>query len=255
THTDTSGISYITFSPDGSLLCGAGSKIRVWDMISYQEIAIISKQSGHNIRYITFSPDGNLLASADFGNGTVLLWDMTPYYTQINNISLSYDLPATWNLVSMPLQIGYNHPANILSSIQGMFDSVWTYEPDKGWLAYRPGLPGNLNKMLPSRSFWIRMNQTGTLDLLGSPLETKNILLKGGVWNFVGYDFLEPKYVEDFTDSAPDSICIYTYDAKTNKWLRYIKNAPDFLNTLNLLEPGKGYLIWVDFDHTLIVSP
>jgi len=77
----------LTFSPCGRYLVsgewwqrGANIKkvaIRLWSLANGKNIATFY---GHptDIQALTFSPDGTLLASGSY-DGTILLWDMTPY--------------------------------------------------------------------------------------------------------------------------------------------------------------------------------
>jgi hypothetical protein len=49
----------------------------------------------------------------------------------------------------------------------------------------------------------------------------------------------------------PDGTCIYAYDSEEKKWLKYFKGGPNFLNDLELLEPGHGYWFYVEQDWTI----
>ena len=68
------------FSPDGHILaCWSSKEIRLWDVDSGQRKATLQ---GHTyyVTSVAFSPDGTTLASGSW-DGTVLLWDMSPYIT------------------------------------------------------------------------------------------------------------------------------------------------------------------------------
>lgn len=84
-HQDTQKPYALAFSPCGRYLASGTwwqegmekMAIRLWDVASGENIATLW---GHptDIQSLAFSPDGTLLASGSF-DGTILLWDMSPY--------------------------------------------------------------------------------------------------------------------------------------------------------------------------------
>src|SRR5262249_33542739 len=62
------GISYLSFSPDGALLSGAGKKasaVWVWSVDSMDDRATLRDLAFANVHAIALSPDGTMLAVAD----------------------------------------------------------------------------------------------------------------------------------------------------------------------------------------------
>ncbi|MDE0556080.1 MAG: WD40 repeat domain-containing protein [Candidatus Poribacteria bacterium] len=78
---DTVQIESFTFSPDGTRLAIGGTwpehRIQIWNVTTGK---LVVEFSGHksDVESVAFSPGGALLASGSF-DGTILLWDMTPY--------------------------------------------------------------------------------------------------------------------------------------------------------------------------------
>jgi len=78
---DTVQVESLAFSPDGTRLAIGGTwpehRIQIWDVETGE---LIVEFSGHksDVESVVFSPDSLLLASGSF-DGTILLWDMTPY--------------------------------------------------------------------------------------------------------------------------------------------------------------------------------
>jgi WD40 repeat protein/energy-coupling factor transporter ATP-binding protein EcfA2 len=71
-----SGVSTVSFSPDGKTLASAStdSTVKLWDINSGKEIKIL-KGHTHSVNSVSFSPDGKTLASASYDK-TVKLWDV-----------------------------------------------------------------------------------------------------------------------------------------------------------------------------------
>ena len=79
---DDTNVSSLAFSPDGTILAvGSARKLKLWDIKTKEWVVPLD---GHTnfIRYISFSLDQTTLLSGS-GDGTVLLWDMSPYLTPI----------------------------------------------------------------------------------------------------------------------------------------------------------------------------
>jgi WD40 repeat protein len=69
---DSYHVNAVAFSPDGTLLAGADTPTRLWDVRTRQTVATLP---GHAARTedVVFAPDGRTLASGSY-DGTILLW-------------------------------------------------------------------------------------------------------------------------------------------------------------------------------------
>jgi hypothetical protein len=157
-----------------------------------------------------------------------------------------------WNLISLPVDPGVPgyELLSILRPIEKLYKSVWAYDADlKDWKRYTVGVPDVLNDlrtMEPKKGYWINMIDEATLTVTGMRITDMTIPLSQG-WNLVGYSSLKPQPAEDALVSIADErVSIWTYDSKEGNWLKYAIGAPDPLNSLGQLEPGKGYWIYIE---------
>ena len=68
----------VAFSPDGTLIAtGDGSRTRLWDVTTQENIAILEGHSS-GVSSVAFSPHGTILASGS-DDHTIILWDMSSY--------------------------------------------------------------------------------------------------------------------------------------------------------------------------------
>jgi hypothetical protein len=152
-----------------------------------------------------------------------------------------------WNMMSLALEPVNPATAEVLASIGGQFDCIWTYETDLvKWLRYCPGGPPFLNdlqEMHSRKGYWLVMNGMASLKVEGD-------FPAGGIpiyadWNLVSYGSMESwETVDALAGMTADLNCLWTYETDIDKWRRYCPGGPPFLNDLNWVVPGRGY--WVD---------
>jgi hypothetical protein len=176
---------------------------------------------------------------------TLAFWGKIIFSGGYRSIALfSLNLPATWNLISFPLQPLSTDPDDVLDSIRGQYNSVWAYDPVLGWSIYVPGAPSDLQEIVSGKGYWIKMNDSETLVVQGTVPESTEVLLKGAKWNLAGYCSLDREDVGNC--NLPDCVdSVWEYSADTG-WFVY---APGRLINLGTMKPGFGYWIKVREDH------
>jgi len=171
--------------------------------------------------------------------------------------TVTFELETGWNLISLPLQLQDTSLNSALASIQGEYESIWTYDAaTEQWASYVAEVPSflnNLDGVKPEMGYWVMMKNPSSLIILGERSAT-SIPLSAG-WNLVGYDSVTTKSLPAALSSIDGHYeSVWTYNSATGEWQRYSVDTPEFLNNLNNMEPGRGY--WIDMSQpgTLIMQ-
>lgn len=179
----------------------------------------------------------------------------------VGGVIQQIELYPGWNFVSIYVDLINADLLSVLQSIDGIYKSVWTYDKSsEEWKRYIPDGPdflNNLKEMRPGNGYWIEVdgNDVVVLIISGQAIANFPIDLYDG-WNMTGFNSATPQSREAALASIIDRlISIWTYNIATNTWLKYIPGAPDFLNTLEQLEPGSAYWIEVDGNCVWSISP
>lgn len=206
--------------------------------------------NGIYIRQISHTPD------------EVKLWiEFTkPQYT-----SYSINLKKGLNLISLPLEPINSEITEVLKPIAGYYDQVLTYSNElapeipiigklvggsqSSWLKYDPkaGLKENtLSQMSIEKSYYITMNETTYLTIIGRKKRYTAFHLEKG-FNMLGYPLTKKLPTEEALDSIKDYYSIvWSYDPyQENPNLVYYNDGDPTNDTLQFMEPGKGYKIFM----------
>ena len=186
-----------------------------------------------------------------------------PVATQ--NIPLSLG----WNLISFRIKPTNTNISSVLSSIEGSYDLVYTWDAtgahagSGNWLKADniPASPDSLTVLNETMGFWVHMLAADTLDVEGTvPTTTSVSLLTGaGGWNLVGYPSYTnqdlPDVLQDHGVGANFSL-IYAYHANetSDVWKLFDLSTPPFANDLTQLTPGWGYWVKVSANSTWNVN-
>jgi len=154
----------------------------------------------------------------------------------------------------------------VLDGISGQYDAVLAWEPStptdpwRHWYegapryVLEPTLDNALVAVDESMGLWLRTTEAVTLTVEGPELSGGYCIPLTKGWNLVGYPAQEAHFVETamgpvlgyveavVADDTPD----LTYNGLV--WQRETYETRDDLNTLNHMQPGRGYWVNVNAD-------
>ena len=164
-------------------------------------------------------------------------------------------LRAGWNLISFDIMPLNPAVGTALSSINGKYSRVLTFDCDGGAQSYYPGLPPGINTLVsidPWHGYWIEMNQEAHVVVVGIevPDNTPMALCVG--YNLVSYLPDAGMAVGTALASiAGNYESVMGFDPLLGAQ-SYYPTLPPLLNTLTTLQPGYGYWIKMTAADTLI---
>ncbi len=164
------------------------------------------------------------------------------------NYTYNASLTSGFNLVSLPCTVKNNSLENILSSIASELVSVHTYDTTNltdRWKSYNPSLPSwaisDLSTASVGSGYWINMNSEKNL-VMNCAIEKPNSISLYTGWNLVAYRSNESKNTSLALSTIDGKYSIiYGFNATSQNYRIYEPNLGN--NTLNILEPDKGYWI------------
>ena len=194
--------------------------------------------------------DATLLTLSDvsLNEGSVPVATTDGSFTvHMDTSTFNIPLEPSWNLISIPVELANTALADVLQSINGLYDAVWAYNAATDtWSRYVvDGIPwlNDLDAIIPSKGYWLQMSAAATLILDGAPVEGPIALWAN--WNLVGYNYLIELSRDDALASiASECIAVWGYDATDDSWERYVPDGLSWLNDLETFKPARGY--WID---------
>ncbi len=174
--------------------------------------------------------------------------------TKVPIFTIDIPLYEGWNLISMPIRTADNSVENILSSIAGKYISIWSY--NNGWnfsIFNKPLKSETEIKTIESGlGYWIKMLSDSVLTITSKSFIDKSINLNAG-WNLIGCKSTEPKSINMVIQPISEQvISIWSYGNQRKQWQQYIKNGSSKINSLDTMEPGKGY--WLNVKNECILD-
>jgi len=148
------------------------------------------------------------------------------------------DLNPGWNLISISVMPADKSVGEVLSSISGKYDGVFTYE--NGWnytVANNGQWFGSLATIEPGKGYWVHATKATTLKVIGKKVNSMDLHLKEG-WNLVGYSVQSSKKLADIPSIYND---IFGYTR--GDWTYVTEAYGTTFGDLKSIDKNKGYWI------------
>lgn len=209
------------------------------NMFSRETFENLDLVVGKNLTFLNFGGiNGNSIVTQKVPNDLNL--------AELKNAELG--LYSGRNMVSFQLEPDYPDIFEILSPILDKIVSAWAYDTEQNeWQFFiKDGLPflNNLNSIYAYTGFYLYVTEPDSLKVFGT-FGSSSISLTSGR-NLVGYHSIETVPVIDAFESIyNDLISVWHFDVESNQWRFFVKDGLPFLNTLQQIEPGKSYWVYV----------
>ena len=153
-----------------------------------------------------------------------------------------------WNMVSFQLEPGVTDIETVLDPIMDKLSAVWSYDSAADqWLRYDKYGPPFLNDLTDIHGFtgfWVVMEENASC-LVNGNFSSESVQLNTG-WNLVGPRSIETIEVREAIGGIQEELnSVWTYDTEQDRWLRYDRFGPPFLNDLKNIEPGRAYWLYM----------
>ncbi|MFQ6060725.1 MAG: hypothetical protein ACE5KV_05450, partial [Thermoplasmata archaeon] len=216
--------------------------VRITSQLSREDSENVSwrykSKRGGDFRIVVFSL---LLSDENLSN------DFTKVSFSVDPNRYRIFLSQGLNLVSYPLIVSNDSSESVLSSIQGMYDSIQKYIGDSQWQSWSSSKnwqgPIRLNL---SEGWWIHVLEETYLDVTGVLPGRVNIHLSPG-WNLVGYPTLTDRTVAEALFGV-NYTKVETFDEESPYHLRTLR-SDDYLTT------GIGYWIYLTEESVWSIYP
>ncbi len=158
-----------------------------------------------------------------------------------------------WNLFSLYVQPVDTDLPIIFDPILNALIYVTGFDPEAGAQFYDPdGLDflNTLKNIEAGRGYWVKVEQDTSLSITGPPLPSDHAIDLREGWNLIGYWIEASASPEDaFAELIDAGTLIYVtgFDPEEGAQF-YDPDGLPFLNTLDLLERGRGYWVKVTED-------
>jgi hypothetical protein len=202
----------------------------------------------------------DMMQQATFTN-----WDFTtiwgifngytyPYFQLYDqNLQLSVELPLSegWNLISLSLVQINESITEVLSSINGKWDCIRTYdplspEPWKSNATFRPSQLNDFSTLNHKQGFWINITESNVNLTVSGPIKTSTSINLYAGWNLVGYPSLTYETVANaLWGTGADKVMV----CDTSEPYHIKEVGPTYV-----MKPGEGYWVHVPADTVWVID-
>lgn len=182
---------------------------------------------------------GNSFASWTSTDGNKSSHEFTTASEVLPVTEFNISLKKGWNLISLPIIPENKSISTVLGGLtEGSLDIVQYYDAEtESWLAYKPGIGGNLSKLEDGKGYWVYMNSDQVLTITGSEWPAGGITVPlsyavaGKKWNLIGFKSATSMTAGEYISQMGEKDIIWVY--KDGKYTSMTKAG--------LMEPGLGY--------------
>lgn len=167
----------------------------------------------------------------------------------------SIELAAGWNLISLPLIPGDTAIATVLAGSSANISLVYYFDPATTWMTWSSVGGGTLTTMEDGKGYWVYTNIAGILPFTGtevgagSPPPTPPTYDVVTGWNMIGLKSTTPVAHGGYLlNVAGDYSVLYGFDTGANSW----DSVYPLGDNGGMMEPGKGYWIFMTSNGTII---
>lgn len=166
---------------------------------------------------------------------------------------LSIPLPGNWSLISTPYELVNSSTKSVVNSISnrswnlstyigGQWDQAFSDLPEGSW---------DLRNIERTYGYYIKLNESSTLEINGIYINKTNISLKQG-WNMIGYPLNTSKNLSTALSSIAGNWTML-FALYNNTWTIEDPKTPPLIFEIKNLTPGRGYWINISTDTSLII--
>jgi PKD repeat protein len=190
----------------------------------------------------TYSLNGSYLVNLTVTN-TSIVSDTKLKTIYVGLLNVNINLNVGWNLITVPVDNGW-YASDITENISGCTSVVrWDPVSQSYWI-YLPGYPAFDFPLTSGQGYFVEMNTSNNLFMVGLPLTDVNVSLKTG-WNLIGWYHNQDTTASSLADNISGCLSVVKWNPIEQSYWLYLPGYPafDFVVT-----QGMGLFVEVNQD-------